>query len=253
MLAVRLVKHALRMITGNLSQALRASIVPFLLLAAAFVIVLGLGGFGDPTRFLASPAPSVFLIFVLIPLAMFVFGWVAVTWHRYILLEEQTGWIPQISGRPIWPYVGTTFLWVLRVFVVAIPLMLIVGSLASGMLASGGVPIFALLIMSAVNILLSYIGMRWALPLPAKAIGSEMRFSDSWKATKPLGAAIFGVVVTLLVFNMLISFVAGLLSIVLPAIIGFILNAAASWLTGMLGISILTTLYGHIVEGRDLP
>jgi len=36
-------------------------------------------------------------------------------------------------------------------------------------------------------------------------------------------------------------------------VIGFIISIMLSWLTMMLGISILTTIYGHVIEGRDLP
>ena len=36
-------------------------------------------------------------------------------------------------------------------------------------------------------------------------------------------------------------------------IIGFALDIALQWTVLMLGVSILTTFYGHLIEGRDLP
>ena len=246
MLSVRLVKHALRMITGNLSQALKVSVGPSLILIATFAVIFGVGGLGDPETLTAPPLLMVMMFFIAFPVTLFVFGWIAVSWHRFILLEEHSGMLPAYRGRPIWPYLWVLFVLGLRMFVVIIPFMFILG----GLFGNGSPAVFLFLIL-ALNILLSYLAMRWALPLPAKAIGTEMRFSESWKATAPLGSTIFGVVVALIVFNFAVGFIGGVFA-PLP-IIGFIINVAVSWLTGMLGISILTTLYGHIVEGRDLP
>lgn len=248
-MAMNLVMHALRTILGNLGQALRVSVGPMLILGGALALLFFVGGIGIGDD-VASPFFALAPL-IMLPLALFVFGWIAVSWHRFILLEEESDLLPAYSGRPIWPYVGTTILLALRMMLIALPFLLIFGGLMGGSLSSGGgVGIFAIG-MIAINLLISYLAMRWALVLPAKALDRNMRFKESWDATAPFSATILWVVVVIVVVNFVLGLVGGLFGLV--PIVGILVNAAVSWLTGMLGISILTTLYGHIVEGRDLP
>ena len=139
-MALHIIRHALRMIFGNFGQALRVSIGPFLiLLVCAYPITTiqigeifltfvpdpfatDIGGRASPV----NPVVFLYLVF-LIFVALFVFGWVAVAWHRFILLEEYHGLLPAAAGRPIWPYVWRSLGYGLLVLLAGIPLLFLVG------------------------------------------------------------------------------------------------------------------------------
>jgi len=91
--------------------------------------------------------------------------------------------------------------------------------------------------------------LRWSLVLPGTAVGKPTGVGESWRQTAPLSGTIVGTSVLLMAINLLVGFVA------LPfgaSPIGTLLSLAGNWFTLMVGLSVLTTLYGHIVEGRTL-
>jgi hypothetical protein len=94
----------------------------------------------------------------------------------------------------------------------------------------------------------SYMWLRFGIVLPATAVGRPMGFGEAWRATSPYGNAILGSAVILVLINIGISLVGA----ILPAPLAVLLTVAANWVILMVGISILTTLYGVIVERRTL-
>jgi len=54
-------------------------------------------------------------------------------------------------------------------------------------------------------------------------------------------------------FNVVVSFAVYQITAFGGGVFGSLLNTASQWITMMVGVSILTTLYGHLVEGRELP
>lgn len=257
-MAWQLVRHAFVMIFSNLGQALRVSVFPYALLIAAAVIVFTTSGIPfnmNPEQMgaVAGSGSTSFLTFLLLialmVFAIFVFGWVAVSWHRFILREEYSGMIPAVTDRPIWPYVGRSMWLGLLVTLIAIPVFMVVG-LVSIPLAQVSM-VFPFLAMFAGFVLIAYLWMRWAIALPSIAIGEEMKGSDAWAETAPHSQTIFFVVLILMAFNIIPPI---LLESVYQAapIIGFVIDVVIQWVIIMLSLSILTTLYGHIVEGRPL-
>ena len=69
---------------------------------------------------------------------MFVTSWVAVAWHRFILLEEPAGLLPGISGRPIWSYLRKSIMLGLLIVLIAIPVMFIFGAAMVPAMGPGG-------------------------------------------------------------------------------------------------------------------
>jgi len=125
--ALNLVLHTFRMIFGNFGQALRVSVGPYLLLmilAGVVFVVFGQGMTGTQVNGQMPPGFALGFI-LLIPLFLFVTAWVAVSWHRFILLEEYAGILPAVTDRPIWPYAGKVILMSLLMMVAMIPLMLV--------------------------------------------------------------------------------------------------------------------------------
>jgi hypothetical protein len=255
---MQIFRHALMMVYNNLAQALRLSVGPYAILLLASVVLVGLfgglfsasavggvqAGLTDDQMQLAGSAAGVFgSVFVFIPLmilGLFVGSWVAVSWHRFILLEEATGFLPPIKDRPIWPYLGRNIVIGFLIIIIGIPLLLIAS------LFSWSFILFSLL-STAVGAVLVGIWFALGMSLPGIAVGKTMSLGETFALARPHMNTIIIVAVMLMVFNFVIALIAGLIPI-----IGGLLLLAANWLSLMLAISILTTLHGHIIENRPL-
>ncbi|RYG91344.1 hypothetical protein EU803_09635 [Loktanella sp. IMCC34160] len=252
------------MVFGNLSDAIKASLVPILVAVAAVLIAVlvfdmplsMMSGAGGPGQMMMEPPASAYLgLLLLLVVYLFVFGWIAVTWHRYVLLEEYPASVPAIGGRPIWPYIGKSILIGLIVVVIAIPLFFIVGLLGAGVMMGGGgmggAMVVGTIIGLGIGAVLTWLWFRFAIVLPGTAIGKPMKAGEGWNATKALSGTIFQASLIIVGINIVASLVVGVVSAGVP-ILGAILNLGVTWVTLMVGASLLTTLYGHIVEGRPL-
>jgi hypothetical protein len=99
------------------------------------------------------------------------------------------------------------------------------------------------------------VGYRFAPLLPASAVGQPLTFGAAWEATKGATSAI----VVLAIVSAVASFVIDLPALVLGLagppghILGLIWMLGTGWVKMLVGVSILTTLYGHYVEGRAIP
>lgn len=258
-MAWQLIRHSFAMIFGNLGQALKVSVIPYGILVVAIVFIFSVAGIPmsgyDPSTFAAeagSISPlAILLMFALVIFAIFVFGWVAVSWHRFILKEEYTALVPAVSGRPIWPYIGKSLWLGTIVFLIAIPVLIVVGLVAAPFISAGSGLIVPLILTLAGLTAVAYFWMRWAISLPATAIGDQMSLKEAWEITAPMSSTLFGVALILMAINTVPT---ALLQGVYGAspVLGFIIDIVLQWITVMLGLSILTTLYGHLVEGRSL-
>jgi hypothetical protein len=239
------------MIFGNLGQALRVSVGPYLILVgavSALFFAIGLNdGFGFGT---GQPPTNVTPLLGILPLLMlpailFVTAWVAVSWHRFILLEERTGWLPAIKGRPIWAYAGRAILLGLMIMLLALPVMIVAGLIGSR------APLLAIPFFVVGLTLLGFVGLKMGVSLVGTALGKTMQAGDVWRATERINGTIIGVVVLMVVINVVPGLIIQWISLSAP-IIGFVLNIILNWVSTMLGISILTTIYGHVIEDRPL-
>jgi len=249
-----IVRHGVDMLLRNLGPALRVSVGPFLL-ATLVVIVLGALGFGalalDPSAASLEGGAGLALggllsSLVLLVVILFAVSWIAVAWHRYILKEEAPGLLPPLRADLVWPYLGRSILIALILIVVAIPLGLVFGLVVG---ASGSVAA-ASLVGLLMALVLGWVGTRLSLVLPARAVERSMTFGESWAITAPASGAIFLVVLILALISIVLS---SLLTLILgDNIFSGLLSLALQWFTTMLGLSVLTTLYGHLVEHRPL-
>lgn len=174
--------------------------------------------------------------------------WVIVTWHRFILLNEHpTGWVPPFKWDLIWAY----FVQVLKLLglgiLIGIPVSILFGLIAA---AGGG---FAAFVITGifVGLLFTVLIMRWSLILPAAAIAKPLSLRQSFEATKGTAIALIVAVVLVATLQFGLQFFAEFLT-EFSLLIGFAVNLLISFAIGMLNASILTTLYGHYIEGRDL-
>ena len=253
-----LVQHSFVLLFNNLGNAFKVSVGPFLILiAVVFGLTATLGvSFGQfipnpeeiPTQIAPDAAGSLFIGIVLILVtALFVFAWIAVSWHRFVLLEEYPGILPAVSGRPIWPYIGRSVMLVLVLILIALPVGFVFGLLSGAVMNN---MVLFLLLNALMGVLFTWIWLRLALLLPATAVGKPISMGDAWNASGRMSGAIFQAAVILVVLNVIFSSVFG--AALGDNIVAGILNLIVTWVTMMVGISMLTTLYGHLIQGRDL-
>ncbi len=250
------IRHGVNMLLRNLGPALRVSVGPFLiaLLVTMLLTALGVGAaLGPTTDFTQAPdmtagwGVGLFIgAFVTLTLWLFVFSWVAVAWHRFILKEEAPGLLPPLRSDLVWPYLGRSILIALILILAAIPLGLVFGLIADGSQSLAMAGIVGILMA----LVLGWIGTRLSLVLPARAVERPMTFGESWAATASASGAIFLVVLILSIVNVVLS---GLFVMVLgDNVVSGLLSLIVQWFITMLGLSVLTTLYGNLVERRPL-
>jgi hypothetical protein len=243
MLGWNIFTKAVRLVIDNLNDALRISALLYLVpavLVAAITFSMAPGAAANPGSMAPVGGPAAILGIV----QFVAFLWIAVAWHRFVLLDERPqGWLPRFNGSRMLAYFGYSLLLVL----IAIP-FLIVGGLLAAALAFGGIP---LLVLGGLIVLIAalIVGYRLALILPASSVDKPIKLGQAWEATR--GAS--GTIVALALISAVAAVVLDLPALVFGgplAIVGVIWRLVMGWLELVVGISILTTLYGHFVEGR---
>ena len=108
------------------------------------------------------------------------------------------------------------------------------------------IPVFPFLAMA----LGTYLFYRFCPVLPAAAVGRPMTFASAWEATKGNGGSIAMLVVLVVLLSMLLevpNMIGGS-----DTAIGIIYSLVVNWIMTLVGSSVLTTFYGHFVEGRAI-
>lgn len=257
----QLLRHVVQQVFGNLRQAAQLTLVLFLAPFIGFIVLVG-GSFGLGAT--EPPAGGVILGGLLIVIfAVVAYCWAAVGWHRYVLLEETgNGFLPIWRGDRVGDYFG-------RAFLVGLVVILAVlgGGLVVGIVAAITQSV-AVAIVLGIGLVLgaSWVATRIGLILPAAALGERMRISESWAVTRPVAsqillpliviALVVGVIqqVILLIFGETVTTqtfgtVTTQVVLTLP---GQIVNGVVSWLQILINLALMTTLYGNLVEGRQL-
>jgi len=249
--------HAIRLVVDHLGAALR---VGGLLYLVQFGTVMGI------TLLTAGRITSMRdfdsgLLFYLIVLAIVVIVaniWIAVAWHRYVLLDEMPGAvIPRFNGERMLAYFGRSLL----VGLIAIGLILVasivVGLVATPLLGAGRSSAPAILLTEFVVFLVVYVPLaivlyRLALVLPAAAVGKPIRLGEAWAATSGASGTIVGLAILSVLCAWLLDLPAMFLANGPLLWVGIVWQTVVGWIEVMVGVSILTTLYGYYVERRAI-
>jgi len=251
--------HSVRQVLGNLGIALRTSIGVFLALIAAGFI------FGLLFALSGSPVLGFFLGIGLLVFIIWGVSLIAVVWHRFILLEERpSGFIPTRPELRIWSY----FWYGVAIALIVLAVFLVLFFVAR-LFVDSEVILAAfdpeqvslaprdIALRFIVGIISSVIYLRLALMLPAVALNERFSLVESWQETKPFFGAVIVVSLALSLLNgvvmfglgMALFFVAGSGALIFVV---SVLILAFNWFYFMLNISILSTLYGHIVQKREV-
>ena len=253
-MGVNLFMHSVRLVLGDWRNALRVTGLLYLIYAIPSLI-LGLLFPAPPVNTTAEQAlstmASVAPVAIITALLMaVVYVWLAVTWHRYILLDEQpSGQFPAFHQKEILSYAGNAIL----LWLISMVVFLGVGLVTSPLAFLG--PVGAILIGIIILAVALIVGYRLGLVLPSRAVGQRLTFGEAWAATKGQS----GTILVLAVVSAIAAVVINIPAMVLAAIpgIGGVLSTiwqlGTGWVTLVVGVSILTTLYGVYVEKRSIP
>ncbi len=254
--------HAFKSTWHNLPFAFRAS-WPWLVLLIPFNLYFTTGlpeldpATTDPVK-QAELAKAVLGFYATAAVSMVVYASIGVTWHRYILQDEQPQGLKSLRlDSTVWRYVGNTILVALFAVFSILPLAI----LSSIVLQVLGAPLQAVMpfyVAFAILIALP-VTYRFSLKLPAIAIGNKnFRFGDAWNVTRGsmpqlilLGGAVFlGLSAAGIILGVAEQGVQAALGEA-GAILFRVLSQLISWIVAIFTITMLTSLYGFFVEKRD--
>ena len=250
--------HAIRLVIGHLGVALRIGGLLYVVqFATSFAVAFfALDHLTSRNNF--DPSYMVWLV----PISVMVVVtniWIAVAWHRYVLLDEMPGAVvARFNGDRIFAYFGKSLL----LGLVAVPIVLVAGfavaGVVSALFAAGAVTsgppsfIIALVPLFLVYVPLAIILYRLALILPASAVGKPIRFGDAWSATRGASGTIVGLAILSVLCIVLLDLPTSLLQGGPLVWVGLVWQTLIGWVEVMVGVSILTSLYGHYVEKRPI-
>jgi hypothetical protein len=253
MLGLQILFHAIRMVLRNLGPALRISALPMALLLAASLVLEGSATPGDPEAPLTAARAAGLALGGLLQLAAAL--WIAVAWHRYILLgEAPEGVVPAVNGRALLSYLWAGVIFTLVLILVAVPFALLAGVIVGPMvIADQGVVrgSVALVLFLMVWLPVTFVSYRISPILPSAAIGARLPLREAWYATGTAsGAFIVLALASVLVVGGLNTPTGILLAVAPP--LAFLWSFVVQWAVILGGASVLTTIHGHFVEKREL-
>lgn len=250
---VDLFVHSVRLVLADWRNALKITgllyliyAVPSLLIGLLFPVPTQAGQLSS-TMLAAGPLALITAI-----LAIVAFVWIAVAWHRYILLLEMpSGRFPEFNQSRLLSYLGYSLLIGLIGVVLSLVVSAVIGIIALPLLGFVGAAITGIAALAALLI----VGYRLAPILPSTAIGKPITLSQAWESTKNANVPIIILAVLSAVAAFVIDIPAMVLGIGGPVggFLALLWTLATGWVKMLVGVSILTTLYGHYVEGRAIP
>jgi hypothetical protein len=256
MKSIQLLTHSIRQVFGNLGAALRISGVLYLVQIGVFVAVgISLLGTQGEMQAMIMAGGFPWGRFALAMIVAAVTGlWIAVAWHRYVLMEEQPGAaLPPLHADRMLGYLGRGLLLGFVMVVAA----LLIGFVVSMVVLpfSGGsrnpnlvVLLIVPVVMNAVILLMFY---RLSPILPAAALGQDLSFAAAWDSTRGASGAFLVLGVITAAFTIGASYLGERLLGGAPILL-MAWQFVTTWVTVMVGVSILTTIFGHYVEKRAL-
>lgn len=252
-MGVNLFMHSVRLVLGDWRNALRISGLLYLIYAIPSLILTLMFPPGRPAGDVsAAQALSFAPIGIVLAILMFVvFIWLAVAWHRYILLDEMpAGQLPAFNQSAILAYAGYSILLAIILFVVAI----IISMLLSPLIFLGPAVLAIVLPIVVISVAL-VIDYRLGLVLPARALGKPLTLGEAWEATKGATGTILVLAIVSALAAVIIDIPALLLGMLpgIGGILALLWTLVTGWLKVMVGVGILTTLYGYYVEKRSIP
>lgn len=229
-------RHAVKMIFSDFGTTLKISL-PVIVMMVIQLALLAASG--------ASAGSSGWSDIIIRILDLIASLWVAVAWHRYVLLTEYPdGVLPRFHGAEMAKYLGKTML-LLLIVIAPGAIVVLLGS-RTGAIGGGSVTLALVLVL-----ILTWVSMRLSVILPAAAVGKPLRLAEAWQATRPISVGLIGLLFLTCLVAIVPAIVIGVLLTMAP-MLGVVFASILQWLMTLLSLSIATTLYGIYIEGRRL-
>jgi hypothetical protein len=243
-----LFKHAIKRVFQNLDDALAISGLIWIGTMAVIVIASTYA----PALPLAPEAwaevPSLYkVIFFGSNLVVMLSGiWVAVEWHRFVLLGERPQTItPPFQTRLFVDYLLKSFL-----------IMLLLCALATGVMIA---ILFILLLTGPVSLLIFaaalfcftfmlYVFYRVSPILPAAALGKPLTFRAAWEMTSHHRVPIFHAGILMMLAMMLVQIPSAFLG---SGPVALVFSLCTGWAGLMVGVSLLSSIYELATSGEN--
>jgi hypothetical protein len=239
--------HSMRQVFGNLPAALRISGVIYL--GMILLISLVVRAYLPRMFMMVQPGHGGELAGFVLSVSLIALAgsiWIGVAWHRYVLLVETTGLVPPLRARRMLGYLGNSLL----IAVILVILIGVPGFLMMRVAGSGGRSL-AVAVLTAIWLAALVISLRLSTALPGSALGARQSIADAWRATSGSSLTILGLAIIVGVFSWLLS-KAGQPFLRFGLVPFAVATAVTTWISMMVGFSVLTTLYGHYIEKRPL-
>jgi hypothetical protein len=265
---IKTINHAIKSTTDNIRFAFHISwpwilmLLPLNVATNLYIVFNNLqperGGEPDLAalgKFLTISAPLAIASVV-------AYASIAVNWHRYILKDEVAdGWQRLRVDGLTWRYIGNFIL--IFLLIMACVFGAALGFTLAGFVirAIAGETITAIILVPVIFALYLYAVVstyRLSVKLPAIALGrGDFTMRDAWNATQGNDWRLLGLLCLFIVCMLLVG-VGSLLATLIFNNLGTIglsvsiaIQVLVNWVATILGVTLLTSLYGYFVEGRD--
>ncbi|WP_424943575.1 hypothetical protein [Aliiroseovarius crassostreae] len=258
-------KHSWGMVWRNKAKAARISVVLFVMTILIEVVMGLLSAFSSDPFANYTPLGPIGDLFIGI-ISLIIGAWIAVAWHRFVLLNETpTGWVPSWHGSEVMLYTLWIFLMAIGMLVALIPVFAaivpVIMQIETEAAPNMGMAFIVSVIAAVFVTFLMIAMMRLSPVLVSRSLGQNLSLKQAWRATRGSSKLIFGVFFWLFLILIGIVIVVGSFVAILSAANLWVLLAGLGipayfvgiWLMTLLQISIMTTIYGVFIEGRELP
>ncbi|MGR3712505.1 MAG: hypothetical protein ACU0A6_05235 [Shimia sp.] len=230
------------MVLGNWREALKVFLVP-VIFGVAVIRAVGVVS----SSIFDNTVAQLFTLLSVAILLVFVLLWTVVSWHRFVLLEENpTSWVPPLRSELMLSYFSRSLILIVLCLAVATPFYFSIGTLTLSH-SLEAFSIFKIVMTFGVSVLMYRLGVG----LPAVAIGERLGIVEAFSATKGATSAIVILLFVLFSVGFAVDQVVVVASRV-SMVIGSLVSLLCSSVLFVLNISALTTLYGHYIEGRSV-
>jgi hypothetical protein len=262
------IEHAFRSTTDNIGFAFHVS-WPWLLMLLPLNVATNLyivlnniqpRGGAEPDiaalgRFFTASAPLAIA-------SIIAYASIAVNWHRYVLLDEiPQGWNRLRIDSLMWRYIGN-FILILLVIMAATAGAAFVVTLAGLVVGSiVGEKTTTILLAPVVLVLYVYAILatyRLSVKLPSVALGRvDFSMKDAWRATGGNMWRLLGVVCLFVAAMLVVGVSMFAITFVFEKFgtvglsVSIAIQVMVNWVATIFGVTLLTSLYGYFVEGRD--
>lgn len=252
-------RHAIGMIFRDLPATLRV-LAPSLVIVGGLVIGAlallpneirrWLTDDGDVSNISPQLAGNAVVLVLLLAFgSVIAFSLMAVLWHRYVLADDdmRAGGLMPAPGV-VGGYIGRSILLGLILMLLMLPILFVVGIAGA---ATGGNLIAIGLVGIAAAAVLAWVSLRLSLVLPATALERPIGFGASWRESGRASGTIFWLAVVLALLNQGLEWLTQpFSSLPLPLLV--LLQVVLTVITTLISVSVLTTLYGVLIEKRDI-